>query len=89
MRYYNGDNYEGEWLNDRRHGQGKQQYVEARISRSVSVIRAGRYTVGGVYDGAWAYDKRNGQGTMVYRNGDKYTGIPFPFFREPCRVRCN
>jgi hypothetical protein len=28
MRYYNGDNYEGEWLNDRRHGQGKQQYVD-------------------------------------------------------------
>jgi hypothetical protein len=25
MRFYNGDNYEGEWLNDRRHGQGKQQ----------------------------------------------------------------
>lgn len=25
MRFYNGDNYQGEWLNDRRHGQGKQQ----------------------------------------------------------------
>ena len=41
-------------------------------------MRAHRYTVGGTYEGAWAYDKRNGQGTMVYRNGDKYTGNAAP-----------
>ncbi len=45
--------------------------------------------MGGVYEGAWAYDKRNGHGTMVYRNGDKYTGTAPLRTAAPCQWVCN
>jgi hypothetical protein len=51
------------------------------------VMCARRYTVGGTYEGAWAYDKRNGQGTMVYRNGDKYTGSLALPLAPACHLR--
>ena len=43
MRFYNGDNFEGEWLNDRRHGQGT--FIHADGSRYDGEWASGRKEV--------------------------------------------
>ena len=59
-----GDRYEGEWLQGRRHGQGRQTY-------------GGRFPDGfggDVYEGDWVQDKRDGHGVMQMANGDCFEG---------------
>jgi len=50
--YVNGDNYEGEWLNHVRHGQGTYTYA----------------ATGTKYVGTWNTGKREGHGELVHAN---------------------
>jgi hypothetical protein len=57
-RYAEGDTYEGDWKNDKRHGKGKVTYVsDGRISES--------------YDGDWFEGRMHGQGSYIYADGGK------------------
>ena len=47
MRYADGDTYEGEWLADRRHGDGKMAYADGRIPWGVARQQAGGTFIGG------------------------------------------
>ena len=59
IRYYDdGGRYEGQWENDKRHGQGIYYYSGSR----------------GRYEGQWKDDKKDGQGTRYYTGGEKYEG---------------
>ena len=76
MIYANGNKYEGEWKDDKRHGKGKLTYVIS-FNKGYSMyegewendVKRGRgimnYKYGGMYDGEWL-DTRHGQGKMVY-----------------------
>jgi hypothetical protein len=79
--YPNGDIYEGEWLNDKKHGQGKMTYANGDIyygdwkndkkhGQGIMAYVNADY----VYEGGWLNDKKHGQGIMVYANGDVYDG---------------
>ena len=58
-----GERYEGEWLNSKRHGRGRQTI-------------GGRFDGVGadVYEGDWVMDRKTGRGVMQYANGDCYSG---------------
>ena len=57
--YYNdGENYEGEWKDGERHGQGS-------LYDSIGIK---------LYEGKWEDDKENGYGTYYYENGARYEG---------------
>jgi len=56
--YDNGDVYEGNWINGKRHGKGKYDYADG-ISW---------------YDGEWVDDKKEGYGTEHYPDNDEYKG---------------
>jgi len=79
--YLNGDMYDGEWKNDKKHGEGKYkfynkgdryegQWREDRIDGKGTYY----YANGDKYDGLWKEDKREGFGVFYYANGDKYDG---------------
>jgi hypothetical protein len=55
--------YDGDWVDDKRHGQGKCHYVALKNRH-----------IGGVYVGAFVNDKRQGHGVCTFENGDVYTG---------------
>jgi len=50
MVYPNGDIYEGEWGEDKMHGEGTYTYKKS----------------GDIYSGTWASNKKNGEGTYEY-----------------------
>ena len=52
MTYANGDDYNGDWKNNKRDGKGK---IATNIGKQV-------YANGDIYDGQWKNDKRNGIG---------------------------
>ena len=62
--------YEGEWLHDKRHGRGRQEFLREKVCKKGKrkVVSAG------VYDGEWALDKKHGTGRFEYENGDSYFG---------------
>jgi hypothetical protein len=62
MLYRNGDKYEGEWVNGKRHGIGNITFAEDNEKNRVS------------YSGGWENDQFSGQGLMIWKNGDKYEG---------------
>lgn len=76
----NGDVYEGEWLDGRRHGTGVYRWrfggsYEGDWDASYQHGRGIRtYRNGDVYDGEWSLDQRCGQGVMHYGNGEVYDG---------------
>ena len=57
-KFINGNSYNGEFLDDKKHGNGK--YVNAGT--------------GTTYDGAWFNNKRHGIGKFNCSNGDEYFG---------------
>tara|TARA_B100002019_G_C21219570_1_gene573941 strand:- start:767 stop:1291 length:525 start_codon:yes stop_codon:yes gene_type:complete len=75
-----GDQYVGEWKDDKRHGQGT--YTWADGDQYVGEYKDGKkhgqgtYTLanGNHYVGAFKDDKRHGQGTFTWADGDQYVG---------------
>ena len=79
-RYSNGDTYQGQWYNNRPHGEGR--YTTLRGDEYVGTFHNGRFqgkgtyrfSNGDVYKGNWVAGKMAGQGKMVYQNGNQYSG---------------
>ena len=83
--YSDGDKYEGQWKDDKRHGKGTVTY-RGQDGNVVEKYEGdwyegkmhgfGRYVYadGGVYEGQWVDGKMCGKGTYVFPNGNKYEG---------------
>lgn len=80
VKYYNGDVYEGSWVQNSRNGYGKfssmegEQYEghwlnDERHGRAVI-----RYADGSVFKGIVEHGQRHGPGTLRLPNGDEYNG---------------
>ncbi len=74
--------YDGDWQNDKRHGQGKMLYYDGSSYEGqwVNNLRQGQGTMvfsnKETYTGDWVNDKIQGNGVYVFRNSDNYEG-PF------------
>jgi len=62
ITYDNGDQYVGEWKDDKYHGQGT--YTHGPNTKSA----------GDQYVGEFKNDKRHGQATYTHANGNQYVG---------------
>lgn len=58
LLYSNGDEYQGFWSNDQRHGRGRFVSCET----------------GAIYEGEYAEGNRHGVGTLYFASGDSITG---------------
>jgi len=67
--YSTGDYYEGNFKDNKRHGQGTHFYNNGRYLHN-----SGDKYDGDKYVGEFKDDKRNGQGTFFYKDGSKYVG---------------
>lgn len=82
MYYADGGVYDGEWMEERRHGTGTMTYGSAAASPStwlagggVAGGRSWRPVEGDSYTGLWDCGKRvDGVGHMVYHDGSTYEG---------------
>eukprot|EP01036_Dinobryon_divergens_P022288 gene22288-30531_t len=78
--YENGDEYEGEWANDKKHGKGIYRMVNGDVFEGEfkDGQRCGRgtykYASGALYSGDFRNNKMHGHGTYVYNSGAKYIG---------------
>ena len=72
--------YEGQWVNDRFHGQGSmywgdgEEYVGQWKDGKMDGQGTMTYADGRKYVGQWKDGMCHGQGTMTYANGQKYVG---------------
>ena len=72
--------YDGEWKDDKMHGQGTMTYVGGNqyVGEWVDSKQCGQgtmtYVGGDQYVGEWEGGKRNGQGTINQIDGGSYTG---------------
>ena len=62
--YPNGDVYDGEWKNDKRHGKGNNE-------NNIGILNLMK---GDKYDGEWKEDLKEGYGIYYYLDGSKYEG---------------
>ena len=80
--YADGDQYEGDWKDDRRHGKGTVTYaaVEGGAAEKYEgdwcegkMHGYGKYFYadGGVYEGEWVEGKMDGRGVYTFPNGNK------------------
>jgi len=82
-----GDQYTGEWLNNRKHGKGTQKWAETGTmyqgdwkcgkrngfgTLSIMLATDSRYKR--QYSGGWKNDKKHGYGTFYYTDDDYYEG---------------
>jgi len=81
VTYANGDTFEGELADGRKHGKGVYVWKEAKASYEGQWADGQRngdgrfnYPDGSRYEGGWEGDARNGKGTLLYPNGDSYCG---------------
>jgi len=58
MKYKNGNNYEGPWVNGMKEGVGGKF----------------KHALGFTYEGSFVKDKKDGHGTLIMKNGDRYEG---------------
>ena len=78
--YENGDIYNGQTLNDKKHGQGIMKYANGNVYDGSwnNDKRHGQGTItfnnDDVYEGEWKDDNIDGQGTMTFHYGDNYEG---------------
>jgi hypothetical protein len=78
--YKNGDIYNGQTLNDKKHGQGIMNYKNGDIydgnwnnnKRHDQGIM--NYVNNDTYSGNWVDDLKSGQGIMQYANGSEFNG---------------
>ena len=76
----NGDKYEGEWKNNKIHGQGTYTYANGK--KYSGEYKDGQANGQGIYLGAngarysgeWKDDKMHGQGDYTYPSGSRYIG---------------
>lgn len=79
-RYQDGAVYEGNWVNDKKHGAGSYRLPNGSTYRGEfqngygAGMGVGTWSDGSRYEGTWWNDKPHGQGTKVYPNGRRYTG---------------
>ena len=87
MTYRDGDRFEGEYVRDRRQGQGVYNFQvnpRARRKRMAWLGNDGAVTLpcfpgndtqnGDVYDGAWVDHDRTGKGVFLGKDGARYEG---------------
>ncbi|MBX4271115.1 MORN repeat-containing protein [Clostridium estertheticum] len=76
----NGDEYDGEWLNDKMSGEGTFSYKskDLYVGNYKDNLKSGQgiYTWenGETYNGIWANDTMNGIGEFDFMNGDSFQG---------------
>ena len=79
-RYPNGDVYQGDYLNDERHGKGYYQYANGDAYEGGFIKGklhgTGQYTVdnGDSFTGTWKNDKVHGTVQYTFANGDTLSG---------------
>ena len=71
--------YEGDWLKDKRDGQGKAYFGNAFYSGMWRENLKDGYGVykfnnGATYKGEWVKNSKEGYGTLIYPDGSNYTG---------------
>ncbi len=77
---YQNNKYNGEFLDNKFHGQGIRTYANGEIYegywKNNKQHGKGKYTFknGTIYEGDWEDGERNGQGTCTYTIGRKYEG---------------
>ena len=75
-----GNTYEGEWQNNKIHGQGiftftnGEKYVGNNKDNKKHGIGTLSFPDGNKYEGKFKNNKFNGQGTFTFANGDKFVG---------------
>ena len=80
MTYSNGDVYDGEWKNNKRHGEGaivfqnKTTYTGRWSNNKINGYGTYKYFNGDLYEGTFDNGVKSGDGKMTYYNGDVYTG---------------
>jgi hypothetical protein len=81
LTFFNGDVYEGSFLNGYRSGMGRYLYINGDVYEGhfKNGCKDGngvyRYQASGaLYEGSYVNDKRHGHGTYIYPNGGKYIG---------------
>ncbi|HRI03678.1 MAG TPA: hypothetical protein PLL77_08040 [Pyrinomonadaceae bacterium] len=78
--YSNGDNYEGDFVNGKHHGQGTYRTKEGQVY--VGQFAKGAYNGRGkitfpngeTYEGGWLQNQRSGKGKAIYKDGEVYEG---------------
>jgi len=96
-RSADGDKYDGEWKDDRRHGKGSVIYrgADGAVVEKYEgdwfegkMHGHGRYVYAdsGVYQGAWVDSKMCGKGTYVFPNGNKCASPGLPASRSACAL---
>lgn len=74
-RWYNPattDEYDGEWVADKRHGMGMQRSLTAVMGAAATT--ASREMTTSVYKGEWVNDVRDGHGAETFGDGSSYEG---------------
>ena len=80
MRFWNGNAYVGEWINDQFHGTGEYTWADGRIYRGkfhedkIQGNGIGQWPDGRVYDGDWIADLADGHGTLTLYDGRVFEG---------------
>ena len=81
----NGNEFEGEWKDDKREGKGLYRWKAADRfhgdvyygdwkNDNIEGIGTYKFNDGSLYEGEWKNSRREGHGTMIYINGSVYVG---------------
>ena len=79
-RFSNGDTYQGQWRNNRPHGEGRyntlkgDEYTGQFHNGRFQGQGTFRFANGDLYKGQWEAGLMDGQGEMIYQNGNRYSG---------------
>eukprot|EP01004_Peranema_trichophorum_P002260 NODE_1333_length_2007_cov_63.397028_g1127_i0.p1 GENE.NODE_1333_length_2007_cov_63.397028_g1127_i0~~NODE_1333_length_2007_cov_63.397028_g1127_i0.p1 ORF type:complete len:630 (+),score=115.59 NODE_1333_length_2007_cov_63.397028_g1127_i0:256-1890(+) len=78
--FYNGDSYDGEWMNEMMHGKGTYRYTNGDWYEGQYELHQKHgygtfvYADGMSYQGHYVRGAKCGKGTTIYPNGDSYVG---------------
>ena len=78
--YANGERYEGDFVNGKRHGSGRMEYANGDVY--VGEYKEGKrhgqgtmtYAAGSEYSGSWENSVKSGKGRFTQANGEVYEG---------------